>query len=387
MNAKLKTALLSAIGVWIVLLATAACQNSPSTEPGGEGTPSARPNASVTGAVTYRERIALSSGATLVVQLRDVSLQDTSSILIAEQVIPNPGQVPIRFKVEYNRDDLVPRNTYSLTARIEESDGRLAFINDTAYEVITRGNPERVDMVLVMVEPPDPSGKGDASNSDRPRWVEVPVPVVGAKVMQHDSEHLLLVTFHQSRIEGCSRPGGNELELDGSDIIVKVTLMEPPPAPWAIPCSEDLLEAETIVPIEASLVPGQTYRVKVNGWETTAFTRPEPDFPDSFITLSPIDMVEVVTLERAPPQYELRVISGLPKGSGCSRFNGYEITRPSPTRIDVDVTHHEVADPFVVCTADYPVLETSIPLGSDFEPGLEYTVSVNLDATETFLAR
>ena len=204
MNAKLKTALLSAIGIWILLLAAAACQNSPSTEPGGEGTPSARPNASVTGAVTYRERIALSSGATLVVQLRDVSLQDTSSILIAEQVVPNPGQVPIRFKVEYNWDDLVPRNTYSLTARIEESDGRLAFINDTAYEVITRGNPERVDMVLVMVEPPDPSGKGDASNSDRPRWIEVPVPVVGAKVMQHDSEYLLLVTFHQSRIEGCS---------------------------------------------------------------------------------------------------------------------------------------------------------------------------------------
>ena len=35
-----------------------------------------------------------------------------------------------------------------------ESDGRLAFINDTAYEVITRANPTRVDMVLVLVEPP-----------------------------------------------------------------------------------------------------------------------------------------------------------------------------------------------------------------------------------------
>ena len=35
-----------------------------------------------------------------------------------------------------------------------ESDGRLAFINDTAYDVITRGNPNRVDMLLVLVEPP-----------------------------------------------------------------------------------------------------------------------------------------------------------------------------------------------------------------------------------------
>ena len=122
MNASLKAALLSAMCVCAVLVVSAACQNSPSPEPRREPTQAtgARPNASVTGTVTYRERIALSPGATLVVQLRDVSLQDASSILIAEQVIPNPGQVPIKFKVKYNRDDLVQRNTYSISARIEE---------------------------------------------------------------------------------------------------------------------------------------------------------------------------------------------------------------------------------------------------------------------------
>ena len=102
---------------------------------------------------------------------------------------------------------------------------------------------------------------------------------------------------------------------------------------------------------------------------------------------SPIESVEVVTLGGVPPQYELRVTSGLPKGSGCSKFSGYEIRRTEPRRIDVDVTHHEVADPSVICTADYPTLETSIPLGADFEPGQEYTVSVNSDTTHTFLAR
>ena len=321
------------------------------------------------------------------VQLRDVSLQDASSILIAEQVMPNPGQVPIKFKLKYNRDDLVQRNTYSITAWIKESDGRLAFTNDAAHEVITRGNPNKVDIVLVMVEPPpDPSGDGVASSSGRPKWVEVPVPVVGAKVIQHDSEYLLLVAFHQSAIDGCSRPGGHEFELDGADIIVDVTLMAPPPSPWAIPCLEDLLEVETVVRIGSAFAPGQTYRVVVNGQETTAFTPPEPEFPDSFIGVSPIEKVEVVALESAPVQYELRVVSGLPKGGGCSRFNGYEVRRSEPDKIDVSVTHHEVADPFVVCTADYPTLETSIPLGSDFEPGLEYTVRVNSDTSQTFLA-
>ncbi len=211
MNALLTTVMLSVISVWIALLAAVACQDAPSPKPDGNLTPESRTrtNASVTGSVTYRERLALSPGATLTVQLRDVSLlQDTASILIAEQVIPNPGQVPIAFEVEYNRDDLNPRNTYSVSARIIESDGRLAFINDTAYEVVTRGNPDNVNMLLVMVEPPpDPSGENDEGGSSRPSWVEAPVPVVGAKLLRDDPEFLLLVAFHQSQIEGCVRPG------------------------------------------------------------------------------------------------------------------------------------------------------------------------------------
>ena len=389
MNARLKTALLLAMCICIVALTASACQNSQSPERWSGPAPrkGASPSASVTGTITYRERIALSPGATLVVQLRDVSLQDTSSILIAEQVIPNPGQVPIKFKVKYKRRDLVQRNTYSISARIEESDGRLAFINDTAYEVITRGNPSKVDMVLVVVEPPpDPSGDGDGSNGARPRWVEVPVPVIGVKVIQEDPEYLLLVAFHQSAIEGCARPGGQGYELEGSDIIVDVTLMTPPPAPWGIPCEEDLLEVETAVHIGSTLTPGQTYRVIVNGRETNTFNLVEPDFPHSFIDLSPIENLEVVALDIAPLRYELRVVSGMPKGSACSRFNGYEIRRAAPERIDVSVTHHAVADPLVICTADYPTLETSIPLGSDFELGNEYTVRVNSGATQIFVA-
>ena len=49
----------------------------------------------------------------------------------------------IAFRVGYSRDDIDPRGTYSLQASIVESDGRLAFTNDTAYDVVTRGNPDR----------------------------------------------------------------------------------------------------------------------------------------------------------------------------------------------------------------------------------------------------
>ena len=54
--------------------------------------------------------------------------------------------------------------------------------------------------------------------------------------------------------------------------------------------------------------------------------------------------------------------------------------------IEVVVTHHEVADQLVVCTADFPIVETNIPLGSNFEPGNEYTIRVNSDVTVSFEA-
>ena len=220
-----------------------------------------------------------------------------------------------------------------------------------------------------------------------PQWEEVLVSVIEATLMDREPENLLMVKYHQSSIEGCSRPSGEEFEVDGTEIFVRVTRMAPPPAPWGIPCDEDLLELETIVRLGDSIAPGQTYRVTVNDRVTTSFTLSDPDFPHSFIESSPIERAEVVALEGSPTHYELRVISGLPTGSACSKFNGYEIKRADPTMIEVDVSHHEVADPEVICTADYPIAETSIPLGSDFEPGVEYSITINSEATETFVAR
>ena len=76
----------------------------------------------------------------------------------------------------------------------------------------------------------------------------------------------------------------------------------------------------------------------------------------------------------------------MPKGSGCSQFKGYEIRPDEPNTIAVTVTHYEVADPFVVCSADFPFVETGFPLGSDFEAAVESTVTVNANTT-SFVAR
>lgn len=36
---------------------------------------------------------------------------------------------------------------------------------------------------------------------------------------------------------------------------------------------------------------------------------------------------------------------------------------------------------------DFLIVETTVPPGSDFEPGVEYTIVVNLDTSEEFVAQ
>ena len=385
MKAQSAILLLFAIGLSLILLALAGCGDDPGLENSTVEVPSGRsPNASVSGTVTYRERLALTSAAKLVMELRDVSYQDAAAPLIARQTIEGPGQVPIKFKVEYNRDDIDSRNTYGIGARIIESDGRLAFTNDTAYDVITGGNPSKVDMVLKLVEPPlDEVVEGQ----DWRQWVETPARVIWANLIPNEQEALLRIGFYQSTIENCARPGSQSLRVEGNRIIATLTLMQPPPTSWGIPCDEQVVELDAVEPITAALVPGETYQVIVNESLVTTFSVPRKSLGYSFIDESPIVSAEVAILESFPPQYQLNVASRLPAGSSCSQFDGYEIRRRETNEIEVVITHHQVSDQQAACTRDYPLVETNVPLGSDFESGEKYTVKVNSETVTSFVAQ
>ena len=107
-----------------LILGFASCQGgvqeigSTSTSVSRAGT-----NASVTGTVTYRERLTLTAGATLAVVLRDVSYADAAAPLIASHTITNPGHVPIQFKVDYNQDDIDPATlTLSVPGSLSPTD-------------------------------------------------------------------------------------------------------------------------------------------------------------------------------------------------------------------------------------------------------------------------
>jgi hypothetical protein len=99
---------------------------------------------------------------------------------------------------------------------------------------------------------------------------------------------------------------------------------------------------------------------------------------------SPIDEVELIIRESFPPQYAVRIVSGLP--SGCAEFEKAELTGTSGTTFTIAVTHTTIDDPNAVCTAIYGMHESTVELGSDLVSGTEYTVNVN-DESLTFTAQ
>lgn len=107
--------------------------------------PSEQP-VSVTGQITYRERMALPPTAQIEIQLSDVSLMDAPSRTIAQQSFTADGrQVPFAFSLTVDQRPLDPRHSYAVSARITDASGRLMFITDTRNSVAFDGR-SRIDM-------------------------------------------------------------------------------------------------------------------------------------------------------------------------------------------------------------------------------------------------
>jgi uncharacterized lipoprotein YbaY len=107
--------------------------------------------ATVSGMVTYPQRIALPPDATLVVTLEDVSRADAPSTMIAGKTIQTMGQqVPIPFSLTYDPAEIVEQNRYVVRAQIFYDD-ELQWASTTAYPVITQDNSTEVEIQLEQI--------------------------------------------------------------------------------------------------------------------------------------------------------------------------------------------------------------------------------------------
>jgi putative lipoprotein len=146
--------ILKTVMVASLTLMLAACQ-----------TTKAEPTATVRGEATYRERIAVPPGAQLEVLLLDVSRADAPSEAIGGVTLTNIGQPPYPFEITYRPEQIIASHTYVVQARLTH-EGRLLFITDQAYPVITRGHPTEVQIALKRVGAPPPSASTPGSDRD-----------------------------------------------------------------------------------------------------------------------------------------------------------------------------------------------------------------------------
>ena len=104
----------------------------------------------VSGTASYRERIALPPGAVFEAVLEDVTVADAPSIELGRMTIPDPGNPPFSFEIDYDPLEVNPAHTYSVRAQV--SVGRkLIFVSDKMNPVLTAGAPSEVEVWMIKV--------------------------------------------------------------------------------------------------------------------------------------------------------------------------------------------------------------------------------------------
>ena len=105
-----------------------------------------------------------------------------------------------------------------------------------------------------------------------------------------------------------------------------------------------------------------------------------PDTSSARVSVpAPIDRVEVLIRESAPPQVTLKIAAGLP--SGCAQRESHAVSRSGDAFTVTVLNSMPRGDQ--ACTMIYGTYELNVDLKGDLRSGVTYTVRVN-DKTTTF---
>jgi len=177
----------------------------------------------IEGTATYRERIAVTPGTTLFVELQDVSRADAPSVTLAAQRYALTG-VPAPFELTYDDALIDDKMRYVLRASIFQGD-KMLMTTDQAYPVLTGDAGGSTDLVLVQA-----TGQG-AAMLENSKWTAIGIY---AEVL--NAERQPQIEFAQDGVfgghGGCNRFSG-QAEISGTAIDfpdnMTATLMACPP--------------------------------------------------------------------------------------------------------------------------------------------------------------
>jgi uncharacterized lipoprotein YbaY len=108
--------------------------------------PTTAADQSVTGSLTYVERVSLSPTAVAIVTIVDTTADPDAGAVIGQQRIDAPTSVPIDFSVLVDSGSIDPSHAYALFATIE--DGPNVWQNHVGEPVITGGPTKGLELVL-----------------------------------------------------------------------------------------------------------------------------------------------------------------------------------------------------------------------------------------------
>lgn len=136
---------------WLLAVGLVACGAETPSTTGAAETGDAM--ATLSGTVTYRERMALPINASINVRLLDVSRMDVPARVLGEDNRAAQGQsVPIPYSIDYDPKLIRDGMSYAVRAEIRSAGGKLMWTTDTVHPVLTRDAPsDGVEIRVVRV--------------------------------------------------------------------------------------------------------------------------------------------------------------------------------------------------------------------------------------------
>ena len=301
------------------------------------------------------------------VTVHKVDSEPVAYFLIISSGLPNSCHTFDRTEVEESEREI----TVSVINRLLTGDVACAEIYRTEAHPVYLGTDFELDTTYTVRV-----NDWETSFTTEPVTVEVEAPIEGVVVDVVASDPVRYFLEIEAGIpDTCHTFDRIDVERSGQELTVTVINRV---VPDGMDCAEIQRVAPHSVPLGSDFEPGVTYTVRVNDRETS--------FTGKAISVeeveAPIENLTVHVLASDPVRYFLEIMAGLP--DACHTFDRTEVER-SGTEITVAVINRMLTGD-VVCAELYRSAPHLVELGTDFEPGVTYTVRVN-DETLTFTAQ
>ncbi len=112
----------------------------------------------VAGKVTSSAKLALTPDAVLSVRVIDITQLDRPRV-ISEQMLANPGGMPVSFEVWYNKQSVNPRHRYAVQAVVADK-GAIRWKTTAECKSVAEGKPANLAIPLRAVKAPEPTAPG-----------------------------------------------------------------------------------------------------------------------------------------------------------------------------------------------------------------------------------